>query len=107
MTTAADPGGCSPTSLERRIDAAQLEILESKRRYLVSCDRCLGNRRGRNPLAARHRTLKPRRVAPTLQGFGFTMKRDAAVRPNTSGSYMASMRVGGMTKVPAVVARAR
>jgi hypothetical protein len=37
----------------------------------------------------------------------FTSKVAAAVRPNDSGSYMHSARVGGTTKRPGVVARAR
>ncbi len=44
------------------------------------------------------------------QGFGAagpTVNRVAPVRPQTSGEYMHSARVGGTTKSPGVVARAR
>jgi len=39
--------------------------------------------------------------------FAFTSKIVAPVRPNTAGSYMHSARVGGITNLPIVVARAR
>jgi len=43
----------------------------------------------------------------TFGAAGPTVKRVAAVLPRTSGAYMHSARVGGTTKSPGVVARAR
>ncbi len=57
-----------------------------------------------NPELAHHCSAFAR---TTFGVAGPTVNRVAAVRPRTSGAYMHSARVGGTTKSPGVVARAR